>query len=335
MTAFDPREAASEWVGRLIERGNAAYQAFEVLADFDHAAPEALAIRRALCAIIDILVVEELQEAEAVRATANTLADRPLDCAASLFEAWAACLAAVQPHRKRMADVCSSFFEWVESMPSEFRVESMGMMPFLLGAHGGDALAWLPSLVALAVSQTDAERCAQIMELPRTYLTAVATENGKRTLETCAALIRVLPLDDWDDFCRGCPAETICQDSEASDFFEQFISSVPLINESIQPHFVRLMIALVEHSFSSAGYLAGRLPGKLAAMPEDLWSLYLEMFCKLVNAAGIAANRFAFNELPRRLNDGKADEVSRMVAVAESIGANYGHTAAIRYLKSL
>ena len=51
-------------------------------------------------------------------------------------------------------------------------------------------------------------------------------------------------------------------------------------------------------------------------------------------SAGIAANRFAFKVLPRRLAERPEDEIRRLVETVEAIGANYGRAAAIRFLES-
>jgi hypothetical protein len=334
VSSGDPREAAGDWIGSLLEQGRSEYQAFEVLAELPETSAEALAIRRALCAMVDVLLVEELPEAEAFRASANRLIRQPLARAAGLFERWAACLAAVQPHRGRLAEVCAHFPEWVESVPPDFREESLLLMPHLLGAHGRAGLAWLPALAARAAAQPSAELRARLLDLARTYLAVVATEDGPRTLEACAALVATLPGDDLAAFCRACPAEAIFQDGEAADFLDQFVRIFHGLPEPVRTPFVRLMTELAAQSFSSAGYLAGRLPSRLDALPEAGRVPYLEYFRRLIMSAGIAANRFAFKVLPRRLAERPEDEIRRLVETVEAIGANYGRAAAIRFLES-
>lgn len=331
-SASSPLDTASAWIGRLIEQGRPEYQAFEVLAGLDHEQPDALIIRRALCAIVDILLTEDLAQAEKVRATANLLIRHPLADAAVLFERWAACLTATQPHRKRMADVCTHFAKWHESLPRDLLEHAPGLMPGLLAAHGSAALDWLPILAAKLSNQPDADRCARLIDAASSYLVAVAPEEGLRTLDICATLIHGLPIDVWDAFCKACPAESVLHDGEASDFWAQLLSAFPDLADAVRLPFIRLMTELAGQSFSSAGYLAARLPNKLAKLQNAEQILYLELFHRLIVGAGIAANAYAFKLLFKKIAGNNHDAARRVVDITETIGLNYGKVAAIKFL---
>ncbi len=329
----DPREIAGEWIGSLIEKGKTEYQAFEVLADMRQASPEALRIRQALCDIMDILLTEELHEANNVRTAANQLLQQPTARIAPLFEQWAACLKAVQPHRRRMSAVCANFPAWIEKTPPELREEALRLLPDWLGAHGPASIEWLHSLAKHLAEQPAPESRAKLLEISGAYTAAVTTESAARALETCVALINSLPLDVLDAFYRACPAEAVFQDAEASDFFEAFTRVFPSLDKNLKQPFIRLMTELTAQSFSSAGYLVPRLPRVIAALPEEDKNLYLEYFRRIVTCAGIAANRFAFKIIPQRMMNGSRDALERLIDTIEAIGVNYGRFAAISFLE--